>query len=91
MPVDDEIPQILINTGLYIEAEVDAPEWKYITNKELKADDIDSPNGNYVFSSFHWNYARLLLGEILCFITQLRLTRHVKIPLGKLICCCFFR
>lgn len=41
------MPQIFVNTGLYIKAAVEAerPEWKYVTNKELKAEDIDSPNG----------------------------------------------
>lgn len=47
LPVDDEVPQIFVNTGLYIEAAVaeERPEWKYLTNKNLRAEDIDSPNG----------------------------------------------
>lgn len=46
--VDDEVPQLHVNTGLYIEAAVEAerPEWKYITNTELRAEDLDSPNGS---------------------------------------------
>ena len=49
LPVDDELPRIFVNTGLYIKAAVEEerPEWKYITNTELRAEDLDSPNGNF--------------------------------------------
>lgn len=42
--MDDEVPQIIVNEGLYIEVG-EEPEWKYITSKLLKAEDLDSPNG----------------------------------------------
>ena len=43
--MDDEVPQLYANTGLYIKAEIERPEWKYITSNELRAEDLDSPNG----------------------------------------------
>ncbi|XP_064877235.1 FRAS1-related extracellular matrix protein 2-like [Oncorhynchus nerka] len=45
IPVDDETPRLAINTGL----EVEFREWKVITNKILKATDLDSEDGTLMF------------------------------------------
>ncbi|KAL4230244.1 extracellular matrix [Mactra antiquata] len=45
-PVDDETPRLAINNGLEIE---NLGDHKRITNKELKAEDIDSFEGNITY------------------------------------------
>ncbi|XP_064795225.1 FRAS1-related extracellular matrix protein 2-like [Oncorhynchus masou masou] len=45
IPVDDETPRLAINIGL----EVEFREWKVITNKILKATDLDSEDGTLMF------------------------------------------
>lgn len=45
IPVDDEVPHVTINTGLSVERD----EMKAITNRNIKATDIDSENGDLIF------------------------------------------
>ncbi|XP_055793031.1 FRAS1-related extracellular matrix protein 2-like [Salvelinus fontinalis] len=45
IPVDDETPRLAINNGL----EVEFSEWKVITNKILKATDLDSEDRTLMF------------------------------------------
>ena len=46
IPVDDETPRLTINTGL----DIQPGETKLITNDELKATDLDSPDSNITYS-----------------------------------------
>lgn len=52
VPVDDETPRLTINNGLDLErpllGAVD-PQWKFITNRDLMAEDLDSNNKNITF------------------------------------------
>lgn len=45
IPVDDETPRLIINNGL----DIDIGETALITNKILKADDLDSDNDNITY------------------------------------------
>ena len=69
-PLDDETPRLTINNGLQIEV---AGDTKIITNKMLKADDLDSSDPDlmyFVRQKPKYGYLRLVIGDSITNLTQ---------------------
>ncbi|GFR88166.1 FRAS1-related extracellular matrix protein 2-like [Elysia marginata] len=69
-PLDDETPRLTINNGLQVEV---AGEIKTITNKMLKADDLDSSDPDllyFVRKKPKYGYLRKVIGDSVTNLTQ---------------------
>ncbi|GFN79391.1 fras1-related extracellular matrix protein 2-like [Plakobranchus ocellatus] len=69
-PLDDETPRLTINNGLQIDT---AGDTKTITNKMLKADDLDSSDPDLIYfvrQKPKYGYLRMLVGDTVSNLTQ---------------------